>query len=126
VDHLLYNCAAVIASGRVLGVIPKTYLPNYREFYEQRYFVSADASNRSEIELLGQSGIPFSNRLIFQVDEQPLLSFYVEICEDLWVPIPPSCDAALAGATVLLNLSGSNVTIGKADYRRQLALAARV
>ena len=122
VDHLLYNCAVVIASGRVLGVIPKTYLPNYREFYEQRYFAPADASNRSEVELLGESGIPFSNRLIFQVDEQPLLSFYVEICEDLWVPIPPSSDAALAGATVLLNLSGSNITIGKADYRRQLAL----
>ena len=122
VDHLLYNCAVVITSGRVLGVIPKTYLPNYREFYEQRYFAPADAATRSEIELLGQRGVPFSNRLLFQIDEQPLLSFYVEICEDLWVPIPPSCDAALAGATVLLNLSGSNITIGKADYRRQLAL----
>ena len=120
VDHLLYNCAAVIANGRILGVIPKTYLPNYREFYEQRYFVSADAATRSEIELPGQSGVPFGNRLLFQLGEQPLLSVYVEICEDLWVPIPPSCDAALAGATVLLNLSGSNITIGKADYRRQL------
>jgi NAD+ synthase (glutamine-hydrolysing) len=122
VDHLLYNCGVAIGNGRILGVIPKTYLPNYREFYEQRYFAPADAATHSEIELLGQSGIPFGNRLLFQVDEQPLLSFYVEICEDLWVPIPPSCDAALAGATVLLNLSGSNVTIGKADYRRQLAL----
>jgi NAD+ synthase (glutamine-hydrolysing) len=64
--------------------------------------------------------VPFGNRLLFQLGEQPLLSFYVEICEDLWVPILPSCDAALAGATVLLNLSGSNITIGKADYRRQL------
>lgn len=121
-DNLLYNCAVVITNGRVLGVIPKTYLPNYREFYEQRYFVTADAATRSEVYLLGQSGVPFGNRLLFQVDEQAMLSFYVEICEDLWVPIPPSCDAALAGATVLLNLSGSNVTIGKADYRRQLAL----
>lgn len=122
VDHLLYNCAVVITSGRVLGVIPKTYLPNYREFYEQRYFAPADAATRSDMELLGQRGVPFSNRLLFQIDEQPLLSFYVEICEDLWVPIPPSSDAALAGATVLLNISGSNITIGKADYRRQLAL----
>lgn len=122
VDHLLYNCALVIANGRIVGVIPKTYLPNYREFYEQRYFASADAATRSEIELVGRHGIPFGNRLIFQVDEQPLLSFHVEICEDVWAPIPPSSYAALAGATVLLNLSGSNVTIGKADYRRQLAV----
>jgi NAD+ synthase (glutamine-hydrolysing) len=122
VDHLLYNCAAVIANGRILGVIPKTYLPTYREFYEQRYFAPAGAATRSEIELLDQRGVPFGNRLLFQVDEQPLLTFYVEICEDLWVPIPPSCDAALAGATVLLNLSGSNITIGKADYRRQLVI----
>ncbi|MGD1092437.1 MAG: NAD(+) synthase [Bryobacteraceae bacterium] len=122
VDHLLYNCAVVIGNGRILGVVPKTYLPNYREFYEQRYFAPADASTRCEVELLGQHGVPFGNRLLFQVEEQPLLNFYVEICEDLWVTIPPSCDAALAGATVLLNLSGSNVTVGKADYRRQLAI----
>ena len=122
VDHLLYNCAVVIGNARILGVVPKTYLPNYREFYEQRYFAPADAATRIEIELLGQRGVPFGNRLLFQVEEQPLLSFYVEICEDLWVPIPPSCDAALAGATVLLNLSGSNITIGKADYRRQLVM----
>jgi NAD+ synthase (glutamine-hydrolysing) len=120
VDYLLYNCAVVTEGGRVLGVIPKTYLPNYREFYEQRYFTPADAAMRTEIELLGQSGVPFGNRLLFQLGEQPLLTFYIEICEDLWVPIPPSCDAALAGATVLLNLSGPNITIGKADYRRQL------
>jgi NAD+ synthase (glutamine-hydrolysing) len=120
VDHLLFNCAVVIVGGRILGVIPKTYLPNYREFYEQRYFVPADAATRCEIDLLGQRGIPFGNRLLFQLEDQPLLTFFVEICEDLWVPIPPSSYAALAGATVLLNLSGSNITIGKADYRRQL------
>ena len=120
VDHLLYNCAAVIADGQILGVVPKTYLPNYREFYEQRYFVPADAATRGEIEILGQRGVPFGNRLIFQLEKQPLLSFYVEICEDLWVPIPPSSYAALAGASVLLNLSGSNVTIAKAHYRREL------
>lgn len=120
VDHLLYNCGVVVRNGHVLGVIPKTYLPNYREFYEQRYFAPADAATRDEIELLGKRGVPFGNRLLFQLDEQPLLAFHVEICEDLWVPIPPSSDAALAGATVLLNLSGSNITIGKADYRREL------
>jgi NAD+ synthase (glutamine-hydrolysing) len=120
VDHLLYNCAIVVGSGRILGVIPKTYLPNYREFYEQRYFAPADASTRSEIELLGQRCVPFGNRLLFQAEEQPLLTFHVEICEDLWVPISPSSYAAMAGASVLLNLSASNITIGKADYRRQL------
>jgi len=120
VNHLLFNCAAVISEGQILGVVPKTYLPNYREYYEQRYFVPADAATRGEIEILGQRGVPFGNRLMFQLEKQPLLTFYVEICEDLWVPIPPSSYAALAGASVLLNLSGSNVTIAKADYRREL------
>jgi NAD+ synthase (glutamine-hydrolysing) len=119
VDHLLFNCAVVISEGRILGVVPKTYLPNYREFYEQRYFVPAGAATRDEITLAGQA-VPFGNRLLFQLDNQPLLTFHVEICEDLWVPIPPSSYAALAGATVLMNLSGSNITIAKADYRRQL------
>jgi len=120
VDHLLYNCAAVISEGKILGVIPKTYLPNYREFYEQRYFLPADAATRSEIDLPGERSVPFSNRLLFRLEKQPLATFYVEICEDLWVPVPPSSYAALAGANVLLNLSGSNITIAKADYRRQL------
>jgi NAD+ synthase (glutamine-hydrolysing) len=120
VDHLLYNCAVVISQGRILGVVPKTYLPNYREFYEGRQFNPADSALRSEIELCGQHNVPFGTSLLFQVDEQPLLTFHVEICEDLWVPIPPSSRAALAGATVLLNLSASNITIGKAGYRREL------
>ena len=120
VDHLLYNCAAVIGEGRIVGVIPKTYLPNYREYYEQRHFASADAALRDQIDLPGQRDIPFGNRLLFQLEEQPLFTFHVEICEDLWVPLAPSTDGALAGASVLLNLSGSNITIGKADYRRQL------
>src|SRR5207247_2552779 len=72
VDHFLYNCAAVIAGGRILGVIPKTYLPNYREFYEQRYFAPADTATNSEIELLGFPAVPFGNRLLFQIEEQPL------------------------------------------------------
>src|SRR5688572_507988 len=103
IDHLLYNCAVVVGGGRILGVIPKTYLPTYREFYEQRYFAPAPAARRSDIELFGQRGVPFGNRLIFQVEDQPLFTFHVEVCEDLWVPIPPSSYAALAGATVLLN-----------------------
>jgi NAD+ synthase (glutamine-hydrolysing) len=120
VDHLLFNCGVVVAGGRILGVVPKTYLPNYREFYELRQFAPADAASRSAISLCGQQDIPFGNRLLFEFEHQTLLKFHVEICEDVWVPIPPSSQAALAGATVLLNLSASNITIGKADYRRQL------
>lgn len=120
VDNLLYNCAAVIHRGRILGVAPKLYLPNYREFYEMRQFTPGDVALRDEIELIGQSNVPFGTRLLFQIEQQPLLTFYAEICEDLWVPIPPSSYAALAGATVLLNLSASNITVGKADYRRSL------
>jgi NAD+ synthase (glutamine-hydrolysing) len=120
VDHRLYNCAVVLSRGRVVGVVPKTYLPNYREFYELRQFSPADTALRDEIELAGQRGVPFGSRLLFQLEGQPLATFHVELCEDLWVPLPPSTYGALAGATVLLNLSASNVTIAKADYRRDL------
>jgi NAD+ synthase (glutamine-hydrolysing) len=119
IEHLLFNCAAVIHKGRVLGVVPKTYLPNYREFYEARYFASGDVARHTSIELAGQV-VPFGSKLLFQAASQPKLTLHVEICEDVWVPIPPSSYAALAGATVLLNLSASNVTVAKADYRRQL------
>jgi NAD+ synthase (glutamine-hydrolysing) len=122
IRHLLFNCAAVVSRGRILGIVPKTYLPNYREFYEMRQFAPADAAERRAIDLAGQREIPFGNRLLFHCAEQPLLTLYVEICEDLWAPIPPSSYAAMAGATVLLNLSASNVTIAKADYRRQLVV----
>jgi NAD+ synthase (glutamine-hydrolysing) len=122
IGHLLFNCATVVGGGRILGIAPKTYLPNYREFYEMRQFAPADASIVDEISLCGQQAIPFGNRLLFHFEEQPLLTFYVEICEDLWAPIPPSSYAAMAGATVLLNLSASNVTIAKADYRRSLVM----
>src|SRR5579885_1938566 len=115
----LYNCGVVIHRGRVLGVVPKTYLPNYREFYEARYFASGDVARQRSVELAGQV-VPFGSRLLFQAANQPKLTVHIEICEDVWVPIPPSSYAALAGATVLMNLSGSNVTIAKADYRRQL------
>lgn len=119
VQHMLFNCAAVVHRGRVLGVVPKTYLPNYREFYEARYFASGDVLHQSHIEICGQT-VPFGGRLLFQATNQPKLTMHVEICEDVWVPIPPSSYGALAGATVLLNLSASNVTVAKADYRRQL------
>jgi NAD+ synthase (glutamine-hydrolysing) len=119
VDGLLYNCAAVLLQGRLLGVVPKTFLPNYREFYELRQFTPGDYCPRQSIELLGQE-VAFGTRLLFEVQEQPLLKFFVEICEDVWTPIPPSSYAALAGATVLVNLSASNITVGKADFRRQL------
>lgn len=120
VDGLLFNCAVVLSQGYVLGVIPKTYLPNYREFYEMRQFVPADCARSQRIHLLDDSDVPFGNQLLFRMDRQPGCIFHVEICEDLWVPIPLSTYAALAGATVLMNLSASNVTIGKAEYRRQL------
>ncbi len=120
VDGLLYNCAAVVSRGRLLGVIPKTYLPNYREFYEIRQFVPADCARSQRIDLLDDRDIPFGNQLLFQFEKLPRCTFHIEICEDLWVPIPLSSYAALAGATVLINLSASNVTIGKAEYRRQL------
>jgi NAD+ synthase (glutamine-hydrolysing) len=120
IDHLLFNCAAVVHRGRLLGLVPKTYLPNYREFYELRQFTPAAHSHRAAVDFAGQRDVPFGNRLLFQAEDQPLFTFFVEVCEDLWVPIPPSSYAALAGATVLVNTSASNVTVGKEDYRRLL------
>jgi NAD+ synthase (glutamine-hydrolysing) len=120
VHSMLFNCAVVLYRGRILGVAPKSFPPNYREFYELRQFVPAGYAPVDNIDLLDQKEIPFGSRLLFQVQDQPLLSFYAEICEDLWVPIPPSSYAALAGASVLINLSASNITVAKADYRRQL------
>lgn len=120
VHSMLFNCAAVLYRGKILGVAPKSFLPGYREFYELRQFVPASFAPVEKIDLLGQRDIPFGNRLLFQVEEQPLLTFYTEICEDVWVPVPPSSFAALAGASVLINLSASNITVGKADYRRNL------
>jgi NAD+ synthase (glutamine-hydrolysing) len=119
VDGLLYNCAALACRGRLAGVVPKTYLPNYREFYEARQFTPGDAATRTEIDLAGQRA-PFGSRQLFELSGVPGLVLHVEICEDLWVPVPPSSLACLAGATVLANLSASNVVIGKAGYRREL------
>ncbi|MBA3731303.1 MAG: NAD(+) synthase, partial [Gammaproteobacteria bacterium] len=115
----LFNCAFVVYRGRLLGVAPKSYLPNYREFYEKRQFTSARAAVATEVEFGGEC-VPFGNDLIFKASNVKDFSLHVEICEDLYAPIPPSTYAALAGATVLANLSASNITIGKADYRRGL------
>ena len=119
-DGLLYNCCAVVARGRVWGVTPKTYLPNYLEFYEMRHFTPGDYAPFSTVDLLGESAIPFGSRLLFAMAEQPQFKLHIEVCEDLWTPIPPSSYAALAGATILVNPSGSPATIGKDAYRRQL------
>ena len=118
VSNRLYNTAVVVHRGKVLGVVPKTYLPNYREFYEKRHFISGANVIRHEIELAGQT-VPFGTDLLFKATGIDL-TFHVEICEDVWVPIPPSSHAALAGAELLVNLSASNITIGKAEARRLL------
>jgi len=119
-DGLLYNCAALICRGRLLGVTPKTYLPNYREFYELRQFTRGDIAIRDDVVLGGQKA-PFGTDLLFRHVEQPKLALFAEICEDLWVPAPPSSFAALAGATLIANLSASNVVVAKHQYRRELA-----
>ena len=115
----LYNTAIVIHRGRILGVVPKTYLPNYREFYEKRHFVSGANVIEHEITLAGQT-VPFGTDMLFRSGGGVDLTFHVEICEDIWVPVPPSSHAALAGAELLVNLSASNITIGKAEARRLL------
>jgi NAD+ synthase (glutamine-hydrolysing) len=119
VTHQLFNCAVVVAGGRVLGVVPKSYLPNYGEFYEARQFSAADCAAVDEIKLFGET-VPFSASLLFDIENIPDFRFHAEICEDVWVPIPPSSFAALAGATVLVNLSASNTVVGKSGYRHQL------
>lgn len=119
IDHGLFNCAVVFHRGRIVGVVPKTYLANYSEFYEARQFACANDAISTEIDLLGQR-VPFGANLLFSDPHWPLFTLHLELCEDVWVPIPPSSFAALAGASVLANLSASNATIGKADYRRQL------
>jgi NAD+ synthase (glutamine-hydrolysing) len=115
----LFNTAVVVHRGRVLGVVPKSYLPEYHEFYEKRHFRAARDLIGDELRLFGDP-VPFSAGLLFECSDVPGFTVYVEVCEDVWAPIPPSTYGALAGATVLANLSDSNVTIGKAGYRRLL------
>jgi NAD+ synthase (glutamine-hydrolysing) len=119
VGDLLFNCAAVFQGGRVLGLVPKSFIPNYKEFYERRWFAPAAAAPARSV-LLGGAEVPFGTDRLFQADGALGLTVGVEICEDLWVPVPPSSFQALRGATLLLNLSASNEVIGKAPYRRQL------
>lgn len=120
VDGRLFNCAVVLGGGRVLGIVPKTYLPNYREFYEKRQFSSARDAVSDTVAWDGEQ-VPFGNDLLFKDEVNPHFCLHVELCEDVWVPIPPSTYAAMRGATVLANLSASNVTIGKTAFRHQLA-----
>jgi NAD+ synthase (glutamine-hydrolysing) len=115
----LFNCAVVLGSGSVLGVVPKTYLPNYREYYEKRWFAPA-ASRSEDTVLLNGETVDFAPGLIFEAVDRPGFVFAAEICEDFWAPQPPSTRAALAGARILLNLSASNIVIGKADERAVL------
>ncbi|HUL46675.1 MAG TPA: NAD(+) synthase [Steroidobacteraceae bacterium] len=115
----LFNCALVMCKGTLLGVVPKTYLPNYREFYEKRQFTSATQALDDTIEVTGYR-VPFGNDLLFACNRWRDFVLHVEICEDLWVPVPPSTRAALGGATVLANLSASNASTAKAEYRRLL------
>ena len=118
-DGKLFNCAVVMYRGQLLGVVPKSYLPNYREFYEKRQFTAGRDAISREVHFLGEQ-VPFGNDLVFEAGNIEGFRLHVEICEDVWTPIPPSTYAALAGATVLANLSASNITIGKAEYRRSL------
>src|SRR6478672_10804163 len=121
-QHRIYNTAVVIHRGNVLGVVPKSYLPTYREFYERRQMAVGD-DMRDTIRVLGDD-VPFGPDLLFAADDVPGLVVHVEVCEDMWVPIPPSAEAALAGATVLANLSGSPITIGRAADRALLCRSA--
>jgi NAD+ synthase (glutamine-hydrolysing) len=115
----VFNCAVVIHRGSILGVVPKTFLPNYREYYEKRHFASAAHAASGALDLCGEA-VLFGANLVFRASDNPDFSFHVEICEDFWAPTPPSTRGALAGANILCNLSASNVTIGKAEDRKVL------
>lgn len=114
----LYNCGAVLYKGKILGIVPKSYLPNYNEFYEKRWFTPAFKGVK-EINILGQA-VPFGTSILFKAENKKDLVIAVELCEDLWTAIPPSSYHANAGATLICNLSAGNEIIGKADYRRSL------
>jgi NAD+ synthase (glutamine-hydrolysing) len=122
VDGLVFNCAVVVQGGRILGVVPKSYLPNYKEFYEARWFASAFKARSTTI-AIGTQQVPFGRDLLFEATNVKGFVLGVEICEDLWVPLPPSTHQSLAGATVLVNLSASNELIAKSAYRRQLVVS---
>jgi NAD+ synthase (glutamine-hydrolysing) len=123
VDHLLFNCAVTIYQGRVVAVTPKAFPPNYREFYELRWFRPACDAHSQEVSLLGAPA-PFGTDVLVQPTHLPGFVLHADICEDLWTPVPPGTIAALSGATVLANLSASNVTVGKWEYRQSLVRAS--
>jgi NAD+ synthase (glutamine-hydrolysing) len=122
VGPAVHGCAVVIHRGKILGVVPKTYLPNYREFYEKRQFAMSGDATVSEIALAGET-VPFGIDLTFEASDIPEFTLAVDICEDMWAPVPPSTFAALAGANIIANLSASNITIGKAAERDMLCLS---
>ncbi|MGW0880683.1 NAD(+) synthase [Streptomyces sp. NPDC002671] len=121
--HRVYNCAVIVHRGRILGVVPKSYPPNYREFYERRQIASGEDERGGTIRVAGETA-PFGVDLLFGAEDVPGLVLHAEICEDMWVPVPPSAEAALAGATLLVNLSGSPITVGRAEDRRLLCRSA--
>ncbi len=119
ISSVLLNCAVSFYKGKILGIVPKTYLPEYREFWEKRWFTSGDDVSFVEVEILGQR-IPFGTRILYQHSDNPDFVVHTQICEDGWLRFSPSGEAALNGATVLANLSASNITIGKAEFRRKV------
>ena len=119
VDNQLFNCGVVISKGKVLGVVPKTYIPNYAEFYEKRWFASSLNLLSYEVTLVGQN-VPISTNLLFRDKNKKNICFGIEICEDLWAVYPPSNHHAINGATIIFNLSSSNEMIGKKEYRNNL------
>ena len=118
-ENQLFNTAVVIKKGRILGIVPKTFIPNYSEFYEKRWFASSKNTNKKEIEILGQK-VPFGIDLLFKDKANNEICFGIEICEDVWAVEPPSNKLALLGANIIFNLSASNEVIGKKEYRREL------
>jgi NAD+ synthase (glutamine-hydrolysing) len=124
-NQRLYNCGVVIARGQILGVVPKSFLPNYREYYENRWFAPGVGVVGLEVDLAGER-VPFGTDLLFAATDLPDFTFHVEICEDFWSATPPSTMGALAGAAILCNLSASNVVIGKAEERATLCASQSV
>ena len=119
ISSKLFNCGVVLSKGKILGIVPKTYLPNYKEFYEHRWFTSGACCKEKEIELLSQN-VPIGCDLLFQDEKHKEITFSIEICEDLWAVMPPSNEASQKGATIIFNLSSSNELIGKSAYRKSL------
>jgi NAD+ synthase (glutamine-hydrolysing) len=119
-DNQLFNCAVAINKGKILGVIPKSYIPGYREFYEPRWFSSPNEHKYTDFVVIDGERVPFGDKMLFLDKNMKEFIVGIEICEDLWIPIPPSSYQALAGATVLCNLSASNILVGKSEYRRDL------